>query len=50
MVYIKIKKVGDKEYRYLAKSLRIPGGKITTIEKAIGKEKGSAEQLSLIHI
>ncbi|GEM_PF-1966955 len=49
MAYFKEKRVKGKKYRYLCRSFRLPDGKVHTIEKAVGKEKGSAQELYIKH-
>ena len=44
MVYIKEKSINGKKYYYLAKSLRLPDGKLASIEKSVGLDKIDAKK------
>ena len=37
MVYLKEKKIGNKKYLYLTKSIRLPDGTVKTIQKLVKK-------------
>lgn len=39
MVYLKEKKIGDKKYFYLTKSVRLPNGTVKTIQKLVKKNE-----------
>ncbi len=45
MVYLSVKKIKGKKYSYLMKSLRLPGGKVITLQKLVNEKGKTLEQL-----
>lgn len=45
MVFIKEKKINGKNYHYLSKSVRLPDGKVASVEKIIKDKKKSLKEL-----
>lgn len=46
MVYIKIKTIGGRKYRYAVKSIRLPDGSIKKLYRLIGTKKPDGRELS----
>jgi len=46
MVYLSVKKIKGKEYTYLMKSVRLPGGKVITLQKLVGSNKKGLKALT----
>jgi len=44
MVYLKEKAINGRRYKYLTKSIRLPDGKVKTVQKLV-KDKGSVKEL-----
>lgn len=46
MVYVKIKAIGNRKYRYAVKSVRLPDGSIKKMYRLIGTDKPEGKELS----